>query len=106
MANNQRNASSRMVNMSGDVQRMGTERLDRRPAAARVPAIALTIVATVEALARLHVPRVLGAALVLSCVLAAITALLDATWAPARSWLDSAPQTVAAIEGNGSIHPC
>ena len=60
--------------------------------------MALCLAPGVDGLVHLRVPRALAAALVLGCMLAAISALLNATWTPARTWLDSAPQTMATIE--------
>jgi predicted PurR-regulated permease PerM len=60
--------------------------------------LALGLAPAVDVLVRLRVPRALAAALVLGCVLIAFSALLNATWTPARTWLDAAPQTMATIE--------
>ena len=60
--------------------------------------IALCLAPAVDGLVRLRVPRAFAAALVLGCVLVAFITLLNATWMPARAWLDGAPQTMATIE--------
>ena len=60
--------------------------------------LALGLAPGVDGLVRPRVPRAVAPALVLGCVLIALTALLNVTWTPARTWLDSAPQTVATIE--------
>jgi predicted PurR-regulated permease PerM len=60
--------------------------------------LALCLAPAVDGLVRLRIPRALAAALVLGCVLVAFSALLNVTWTPARTWLDSAPQTMATIE--------
>lgn len=59
---------------------------------------ALCLAPAVDGLVHLRAPRALAAAVVLVGVLIAITAVLNATWTPARAWLDSAPQTMATIE--------
>ena len=60
--------------------------------------LALGLAPGVDGLVRPRVPRAVAPALVLGCVLIALTALLNVTWTPARTWLDSAPQTMATIE--------
>jgi predicted PurR-regulated permease PerM len=60
--------------------------------------LALCLAPAVDGLVHLRAPRAVAAAVVLVGVLIAITALLNTTWAPARAWLDSAPQTMTAIE--------
>jgi predicted PurR-regulated permease PerM len=59
---------------------------------------ALCLGPAVDGLVRLRAPRALAAAVVLVGVLIAISMVLNATWSPAREWLDSAPQTMATIE--------
>jgi len=60
--------------------------------------IALCLAPGVDMLVRLRIPRTVSAGLVLGCVLILLTLVLNATWTPARAWLDSAPQTMATIE--------
>ena len=59
---------------------------------------ALLLAPPVNWLTRRHVPRVLASALVMSLLLVLLGLVLQATWQPARSWLHSAPSTMAAIE--------
>lgn len=60
--------------------------------------MALCLAPAVDGLVRVRVPRAVAAGLVLAGTLLALSALLNATWTPARTWLDSAPQTMATIE--------
>jgi predicted PurR-regulated permease PerM len=59
---------------------------------------ALCLAPAVDGLVRLRAPRAMAAAVVLIGVLVGITAVLNATWSPARTWIDSAPQSMASIE--------
>ena len=60
--------------------------------------LALLLSPAVNALARLRVPRVLGAAIVVVTLVAAVALALNATWRPARGWLDAAPTTMRTLE--------
>lgn len=52
----------------------------------------------VDLLHRWHLPRGLGAILVVAIVLLAGAAAVDAVWSPAKAWLGQAPQTLEKIE--------
>jgi predicted PurR-regulated permease PerM len=52
----------------------------------------------VDLLHRWHLPRGLGAILVVALVLCAGVAGIDAVWNPAKAWFDQAPQTLERIE--------
>jgi predicted PurR-regulated permease PerM len=52
----------------------------------------------VAALARWRVPRALAAAIVIAALVAAVALALNATWRPARAWLDAAPATMRMLE--------
>ncbi|MGB6489518.1 MAG: AI-2E family transporter [Steroidobacteraceae bacterium] len=52
----------------------------------------------VDLLQRWHLPRGLGAILVVALVLFAGVAGIDAVWNPAKVWFDQAPQTMERIE--------
>ena len=60
--------------------------------------LALLLSPGVNALARLRVPRVLGAAIVVVTLVAAVALALSATWRPARGWLEAAPTTMRMLE--------
>ena len=60
--------------------------------------LALLLSPAVAALARRRVPRVLGAALVIAALVLAVGLALNATWRPARGWLDAAPATMRTLE--------
>ena len=60
--------------------------------------LALLLSPAVNALARLRVPRVLGAAIVMVTLVAAVALALNATWRPARGWLEAAPTTMRMLE--------
>ena len=60
--------------------------------------LALVLSPIVELLVRHRVPRIAAATLVMALLLAAVGAMLSATWKPARSWLDTAPATFAELE--------
>ena len=60
--------------------------------------LALLLSPAVNALARIRVPRELGAALVMVSLVAMVAMALNATWRPARGWLDAAPATVRTLE--------
>jgi predicted PurR-regulated permease PerM len=60
--------------------------------------LALLLSPAVAALARRRVPRVLGAALVIAALVLAVALALNATWRPARGWLDAAPATMRTLE--------
>lgn len=52
----------------------------------------------VDLLHRWHLPRGVGAILVVTLVLFAAVAGIDAVWNPAKAWLGQAPQTLERIE--------
>jgi predicted PurR-regulated permease PerM len=60
--------------------------------------LALVLSPIVEWLVRQRVPRIAAATIVMVLLLAAVAALLSATWKPARSWLDTAPATFQELE--------
>lgn len=60
--------------------------------------LALLLSPAVNALARTRVPRALGAALVMVSLVAMVAMALNATWRPARGWLDAAPATMRTLE--------
>jgi predicted PurR-regulated permease PerM len=60
--------------------------------------LALLLSPAVTALARRHVPRVLAAAIVMMSLAAIVALGLNATWRPARGWLDTAPTTMRTLE--------
>ena len=60
--------------------------------------LALLLSPAVNALARIRVPRALGAALVMVSLVAMVALALNATWRPARGWLDAAPATMRTLE--------
>ena len=60
--------------------------------------LALLLSPAVNTLARIRVPRALGAALVMVTLVAMVVMALSATWRPARGWLDAAPTTMRALE--------
>jgi predicted PurR-regulated permease PerM len=60
--------------------------------------LALLLSPAVNALARLRVPRALGAAIVMVSLVATVALALNATWRPARGWLETAPTTLRTLE--------
>ena len=60
--------------------------------------LAMLLAPAVEALRRLRVPRAIGAALVVISLIAVVAIGLNATWKPARDWLDTAPATMRTLE--------
>jgi predicted PurR-regulated permease PerM len=60
--------------------------------------LALLLSPAVNALARLRVPRALGAAIVMASLVATVGLALNATWRPARGWLETAPTTLRTLE--------
>jgi len=60
--------------------------------------LALLLSPAVNALARRRVPRALGAAIVVVSLVATVALALNATWRPARGWLDAAPTTMRTLE--------
>jgi predicted PurR-regulated permease PerM len=60
--------------------------------------LALVLSPVVEALAKRRVPRIVAATLVMAVLLGIVAAALNATWQPARSWLDTAPATLQKLE--------
>jgi predicted PurR-regulated permease PerM len=60
--------------------------------------LALLLSPAVAALARWRVPRAVAAAIVVAALVAAVALALNATWPPARAWLDAAPATMRVLE--------
>jgi predicted PurR-regulated permease PerM len=60
--------------------------------------LAMLLAPAVEALRRLRVPRAIGAALVVISLIAVVGIGLNATWKPARDWLETAPATMRTLE--------
>ena len=60
--------------------------------------LASLLTPAVDLLHRWHLPRGLGATLVVALILVAGVAGIDAVWSPAKAWFDQAPQTLARIE--------
>jgi predicted PurR-regulated permease PerM len=60
--------------------------------------LAVLLSPAVAGLARWRVPRAIAAAIVISALVAAIALALNATWRPARAWLDAAPATMRVLE--------
>jgi len=60
--------------------------------------VALLLSPAVDGLCRRQVPRILAAMLVMTMLLAIVTACLSVTWEPARKWLDAAPATFQKLE--------
>ena len=60
--------------------------------------LALVLSPVVELLVRYRMPRIAAATLVMVLLLAAVAAMLSATWRPARAWLDTAPATFGELE--------
>jgi predicted PurR-regulated permease PerM len=60
--------------------------------------VTLLLSPAVEALARWRVPRVVAATLLVVALMALVAAGLNATWQPARDWLESAPATMRRLE--------
>jgi len=60
--------------------------------------LALLLSPAVNPLARRRVPRVLGATIVMVSLTATVALALNATWRPARAWLDTAPTTMRLLE--------
>ena len=60
--------------------------------------LALLLSPAVNALARRRVPRLLGATIVMVSLTATVALALNATWRPARTWLDTAPTTMRLLE--------
>jgi predicted PurR-regulated permease PerM len=60
--------------------------------------IALLLSPAAEYLARHRVPRPIAAGIVMTALLAIVGASMNATWKPARAWLDTAPTTLRQLE--------
>lgn len=60
--------------------------------------VSLLLSPAVEWLVRRRMPRVVAAALVMAVLLALVGSALNATWKPARVWLDTAPATFQRLE--------
>ena len=60
--------------------------------------LALLLSPAVNTLARVRVPRAFGAAIVMVSLVAIVALALNATWRPAREWLDAAPTTMRTLE--------
>jgi predicted PurR-regulated permease PerM len=60
--------------------------------------LAMLLAPAVQALRRLRMPRPIAAALVVTLLIAVVAIGLNATWKPARDWLDTAPATMRTLE--------
>ena len=60
--------------------------------------VTLLLSPAVEALARMRVPRVVAATLLVVALVALVAAGLSVTWRPARDWLETAPATMRKLE--------
>ncbi len=60
--------------------------------------LALLLSPAVEMLALRRIPRVVAAAFVVLVLVAVVAAALNATWQPARDWLETAPATLQKLE--------
>jgi predicted PurR-regulated permease PerM len=60
--------------------------------------VSLLLSPAVESLVRRRVPRVVAALLVMAVLLALVGSAVNATWRPARVWLDTAPATFQKLE--------
>jgi predicted PurR-regulated permease PerM len=60
--------------------------------------VTLLLSPAVEAFARWRVPRVVAATLLVVALVALVAAGLNATWQPARDWLETAPATMRKLE--------
>jgi predicted PurR-regulated permease PerM len=60
--------------------------------------LAMLLSPAVEALRKLRLPRTIAAAIVVISLIAVVAAGLNATWKPARDWLDTAPATMRTLE--------
>ena len=60
--------------------------------------LALLLSPAVGALTRRRMPRAIAAALVMASLVAMVVLALNATWRPARDWLDTAPTVMRTLE--------
>lgn len=60
--------------------------------------VTLLLSPAVEVLARMHVPRVVAATLLVVALVSLVAAGLSVTWRPARDWLETAPATMHKLE--------
>jgi len=60
--------------------------------------LAMLLAPAVALLRRLGIPRALAAGIVVASLVAIVGVGLNATWRPARGWLDTAPQTMRTLE--------
>lgn len=60
--------------------------------------VTLLLSPAVEVLARMRVPRVVAATLLVVALVALVAAGLSVTWRPARDWLETAPATMRKLE--------
>jgi predicted PurR-regulated permease PerM len=60
--------------------------------------LALLLSPAVAVLTRLRISRAVAAAIVVAALVAAVALALNATWRPARDWLDAAPATMRVLE--------
>src|SRR5262245_20159800 len=60
--------------------------------------LALILMPAVRVLSRVHVPRALGAAVVVATLLGAIAGLVSWIYDPATQWIEKAPSTIAEVE--------
>lgn len=60
--------------------------------------LALLLSPAVAVLVRRHVPRPIAAGVLIAALVAVVALALNATWRPAREWLDTAPATMRTLE--------
>jgi len=60
--------------------------------------VTLLLSPAVEVLARMHVPRIVAATLLVVALMSLVAAGLSVTWRPARDWLETAPATMHKLE--------
>ncbi len=60
--------------------------------------LALILMPAVRALVRLHIPRTLGAALVVSALAGIVVWLISSIYEPATQWIEKAPSTLSDVE--------
>lgn len=65
--------------------------------------LAMLLAPAVALVRRLGVPRAMAAGIVVASLIAIVGVGLNATWRPARDWLDAAPRTMRTLERK--LHP-
>ena len=60
--------------------------------------LSLLLAPAVDFLTRRRVPRPLAAGLLMAALIAVVAVAINATWRPARAWLDTAPATLRQLE--------